>query len=91
MAGGLLESDDFDAFYNTDDFGVAALIDGVPQKGQFRRVQIELGETFAVRPTFRCNQLYANGTAMVIDGVDYVVRTSEELDAGEYRHILTKQ
>lgn len=91
MAGGALENDDFDAFYDVDDFGVVATIDNVPQKGMFRRLQVEMADTFAVRPTFRCDQEYAVDTVMTIDGANYIVVAVEVLDARESRHILRRQ
>jgi len=88
MTGGKLELLDDDAFYDSDDFGVIAVIAGASEPGLFDQEEIEDDDRLAIKPVFRCRNRYDEGGIMTILAKDYVIEAVQPIETGEYVHVL---
>jgi hypothetical protein len=93
MSGGKLEGLDFDAFYDTDDYGVTATVLGETESGLFDDTLIEDEDRFGNYPTFRCLTRFDEGSDMMVtdsDGVetDYTIEAVQDMEFGEHLHVL---
>ena len=89
MAGSIIESADFAAFYDNNDFGVKAEFAGDMIDGLFNEEELETEQISGIYPTFRCATKFDENSTITIIGNDYTVEYVMRLEFGEFLHVLS--
>ncbi len=83
---------DLDVFLDTDDFAVTATVAGVSVSALFDRLYGETEEIAGYRPALHCKTTdvssVAEGDAVTVEGVSYIVAGIEEDGTGITRFVL---